>query len=106
MWARLALYQALRTAVTDAVHAVPGTDPDRVSYQIAAETAQNLATTARNITGPDGDLTGDIGRAVLARLHPRGGPASVHAASSPRSAAGTSTRQASPGGSIDTSRWR
>ena len=69
MWALLAVYQALRAAVTDAVQAVPGTDPDRASWQIAIETAQNLVTTARNITGPAGDLTGDIGRAVLADLH-------------------------------------
>jgi hypothetical protein len=70
MWALLALYQALRTAVTDAVQTVPGTDPDRASYQVAVETAQHLATTARNITGPGEDLEGDIGRAVLARLNP------------------------------------
>jgi len=70
MWALLALYQALRTAVTDAVQAVPGTDPDRISYQVAVETAQNLVTTARNIAGPVGDLQGDIGRAVLASLNP------------------------------------
>jgi Insertion element 4 transposase N-terminal/Transposase DDE domain len=69
MWALLALYQALRTAVTDAVQSVPGTDPDRASYQIAVETAQNLLTTAQNITDPGGDLPGDIGRAVLAGLH-------------------------------------
>jgi hypothetical protein len=68
-WALLALYQALRTAITDAVQAVPGTDPDRASYQAAVTTAQDLVTTARNITGPASDLTGDIGRAVLARLH-------------------------------------
>jgi hypothetical protein len=68
-WALLALYQALRTAVTDAVQSVPGTDPDRASYQIAVETAQNLLTTAQNITDPGGDLPGDIGRAVLAGLH-------------------------------------
>jgi hypothetical protein len=69
MWALLTVYQALRTAVTDAVQAVSGTDPDRASYQIAVETAQNLVTTARNITDPACDLTGDIGRAVLADLH-------------------------------------
>ena len=69
MWALLAVYQALRTAVTDAVQSVPGADPDRASYQIAVETAQNLVTTAQNITDPGGDLTGDIGRAVLAGLH-------------------------------------
>jgi hypothetical protein len=69
-WALLALYQALRTAVTDAVQAVPGTDPDRASYQVAVDTAQDLVATARNVTDPDGDLPGDIGRAVLARLNP------------------------------------
>lgn len=69
MWALLAMYQALRTAVTDAVQTVPGTDPDRASYQIAVDTAQNLVTTAAGITGPGDDLTGDIGRAVLASLH-------------------------------------
>ena len=69
-WALLALYQALRTAITDAVQAVPGTDPDRASYQAAVDTAQDLLTTARNITDPGTDLTGDIGRTVLARLNP------------------------------------
>ena len=69
-WALLALYQALRTAITDAVQAAPGTDPDRASYQAAVDAAQDLATTARNITDPDSDLTGDIGRTVLARLNP------------------------------------
>jgi hypothetical protein len=68
-WALLALYQALRTAVTDAVQSAPGTDPDRASWQITVETAQNLLITAQNITDPGGDLTGDIGRAVLAGLH-------------------------------------
>jgi len=69
MRALLAVYQALRTAVTDAVQSVPGTDPDRASYQVAVQTAQNLIITAANITDPAGDLTGDIGRAVLASLH-------------------------------------
>jgi hypothetical protein len=70
MWALLALYQALRTAVTDAVQDVPGTDPDRASWQVAVTTAQNLAAAARNIAGPHDDITGDIGRAVLASLNP------------------------------------
>jgi len=70
MWAVLAVYQALRIAVTDAIATVPGTDPDRASYQIAVHTAQNLVTTASNIiTGVTTDLAGDIGRAVLANLH-------------------------------------
>ena len=69
MWALLTLYQALRIAITDAIETMPGTDPDRASYQIAAETAQTLVTGARNITGEPSDLAGDIGRAVLASLH-------------------------------------
>jgi hypothetical protein len=69
MWALLALYQALRIAVTDAIQAVPGTDPDRASYQIAVQTAADLATSASNIITQAPDLTGDIGRAVLANLH-------------------------------------
>ena len=70
MWALLALYQALRIAVTDAIATVPGTDPDRASYQIAVETAQALVTGARNVVTEIADLAGDIGRAVLASLHP------------------------------------
>jgi len=69
MWALLALYQALRIAITDAVATVPGTDPDRASYQIAVETAQDLVTSARHITGGSTDLAGDIGRAILGNLH-------------------------------------
>jgi hypothetical protein len=70
MWALLALYQALRTAVTDAAQTVPGLDPDRASWHAAVQTARELAAAARNITDPGGtDLPGDIGRAVLASLH-------------------------------------
>ena len=50
MWALLTLYQALRIAITDAIETVPGTDPDRASYQIAVETAQTLVTSARGVT--------------------------------------------------------
>ena len=69
MWALLALYQALRIAITDAVTTVPGTDPDRASYQIAVQTAQTLVTGARNVATGVTDLAGGIGRAVLANLH-------------------------------------
>ncbi|MGH7611039.1 MAG: IS4 family transposase [Candidatus Dormibacteria bacterium] len=69
MWALLALYQALRIAMTDAVSTVPGTDPDRASYQIAAETATTLVTQASGVSPAATCLTGQIGRAVLARLH-------------------------------------
>ena len=70
MRALLAVYQALRIAITDAVAAVPGTDPDRASYQIAVDTAQVLVTGARNVITGTADLAGSIGRAVLADLHP------------------------------------
>jgi hypothetical protein len=43
-WALLALYQALRTAITDAIQSVPGTDPDRTSYQVAVTTAQVISS--------------------------------------------------------------
>lgn len=70
MWALLAVYQALRIATTDAVSTLPGTDPDRVSFTLAVATAQDLITGARNVTDDAGDLVGEIGRAVLARLNP------------------------------------
>ena len=69
MWALLALYQALRIAITDAVTTVPGTDPDRASWKTAVETARALLTRAKGVTPDDSDLAGGIGRAVLANLH-------------------------------------
>ncbi len=68
--ALLALYQALRIAITDAIATVPGTDPDHASYQVAVETAQTLAASACNVITSAADLAGRIGRAVLASLHP------------------------------------
>jgi hypothetical protein len=70
MWALLTVYQALRTAITDAIATVPGTDPDRASYQIAVDTAQDMVTQARSTLTATADLAGRIGRAVLASLHP------------------------------------
>ena len=69
MWALLALYQALRIAICDAIATAPGTDPDRASFQVAVQTAQELVTGARNVVTGATDLAGDIGRAVLASLH-------------------------------------
>ncbi len=77
-----ALYQALRTAITDAIQTVPGTGTDRGSCQIAVETAGILATSARNVTGKATDLVGDVGR-VLANLHGPRRPASAPAGSDP-----------------------
>ena len=96
MWALLALYQALRTAITDAVATAPGTDPDRASYQVAVQTTQILVTSARNIVTEPGDLAGDIGRVVLPACTARAGHGSAPGGSSPRYPAGTSTRPASP----------
>ncbi len=70
MWALLALYQALQIAITDTVAAVPGTDPARVSYQIALDTAQAMLTQPGGVITGTTDLAGSIGRAVLASLHP------------------------------------
>ena len=71
MWALLALYQALRIAVTDAIATVAGTDPDRASWTTAIQTAQALLTSAKGVTADDSnDLAGHIGRAVLAGLNP------------------------------------
>jgi hypothetical protein len=74
----------------DAVQDVPGTDPDRASWQVAVTTAQNLTAAARDIVGAHDDITGDIGRAVLGQLEPAASaPRLPPAASNPRSAAGT-----------------
>lgn len=72
LWGLLATYQVLRMAMADAAQA-GGLDPDRASFTIAAEAARDSLTTVTGLlptTGPDGriDLTGAIGRAVLA--HP------------------------------------
>jgi hypothetical protein len=70
LWALLALYQALRMAMTDAA-ITAGTDPDRASFTIAAETARIQVTSAAGIAGTsDPDDTGQIGAAVLARPLP------------------------------------
>lgn len=71
LWGLLATYQVLRMAMTDAAR-VGGLDPDRVSFTVALQAARDTLTTATGIlpTQTDGriDLTGAIGRAVLA--HP------------------------------------
>ena len=70
LWALLAVYQALRMAMTAAAEAA-GADPDRASFTAALETAREQVITARGIedAGSPGD-TGRIGRAVLAGLLP------------------------------------
>jgi Insertion element 4 transposase N-terminal/Transposase DDE domain len=72
MWGLLALYQALRSVMVTAAETLPGTDPDRAGFTIAVEAARDTVTTASGImpSGPEPDLAGDIGRAVLAALLP------------------------------------
>lgn len=69
LWGLLATYQVLRMAMTDAAQ-TGGLDPDRASFTIALEAARDSLTTATGIlpaqTGGRIDLTGVIGRAVLA----------------------------------------
>jgi Insertion element 4 transposase N-terminal/Transposase DDE domain len=70
LWALLAVYQALRMAMT-AVAGAAGADPDRASFTAALEAAREQVITARGIEDPGspGD-TGRIARAVLAGLLP------------------------------------
>jgi hypothetical protein len=70
LWALLAVYQALRMAMTAAAGSA-GADPDRASFTIALETARDQVTAARGVAD-SGDLagTGQIGRAILAGLLP------------------------------------
>jgi transposase-like protein len=69
IWAQLAVYQAIRRAMTDAVESVSGTDPDRASFTVALETAREQVTAADGIA-PGRPGCGRIGRAILADLLP------------------------------------
>ena len=70
LWALLAVYQALRMAMTAAAEAA-GADPDRASFTAALEAAREQVITARGIEDPgDPDDIGRIGRVVLAGLLP------------------------------------
>ena len=71
IYALLVIYQALRTAIADAVSTAPGTDPGRASFTIALSTARDQVILAAGvITGASIDLAGTIGRLVLAALMP------------------------------------
>ena len=71
LWALLTLYQLLRMAMVDAVETRPGTNPDRASFTTALEAARDQLTAAAGICPADPpQLTGVIGRAVLATLLP------------------------------------
>ena len=86
LYALLTCYQILRIAITDAIEAAGGLDPDRGSFTIALNAARDLLTQAANvIAGTVIDLTGTIGRRVLDNLLPdrrlRVSPASSNARS-------------------------
>ena len=66
LWALLAVYQALRMAMTAAAESA-GADPDRASFTAALEAARDQVTAARGVAdSADPDDAGRIGRAVLA----------------------------------------
>jgi hypothetical protein len=96
MWALLAVYRALRIAITDAIATVPGTDPDRASYQIAVTPprpwlpAPATSSPARP-TQPEPSAAPSWPACTR-----RAAPASAPAGSNPRCPAGTSTRPADP----------
>ncbi|MEU0522043.1 IS4 family transposase [Streptosporangium sp. NPDC006007] len=71
VWALLTVYQALRTAMTDATDSVPGIDPDRAGFLTALAAARDQVVLAAGIiTDTSIDLVGTIGRHVLAQLLP------------------------------------
>lgn len=71
LWALLATYQTLRTAMTQATDSQPSTDPDRASFTTALETARNHIINAHTVIADTTiDLIGHIGRQVLANLLP------------------------------------
>jgi hypothetical protein len=71
VWAMLTVYQALRTAMTDATDSVPGTDSDRAGFTTALAAARDQLILAAGVTtGTAIDLVGVIGRHVLAQLLP------------------------------------
>ncbi|MEU6497753.1 IS4 family transposase [Streptomyces sp. NPDC046984] len=69
LWALLTLYQVLCRIMVDAVESRPGTAPDRASFTVALHAAAEQVITAHGILDPV-DHVGDIGRSVLAALHP------------------------------------
>ena len=97
MRALLALYQSLRTAITDAIATMPGTDPDRASYQIAVQTAQMLVTGAATSSPAQRTWPATLAGPSWPACTGHAGHASAPAGSNRRSAAGPGTRPASPG---------
>ena len=68
IWAILTVYQGLRAVMCDAAETAPGTDPDRMAFALALETARTHTTLAN--LGHSQDRLGPIGRAVLAHPNP------------------------------------
>jgi Insertion element 4 transposase N-terminal/Transposase DDE domain len=70
LWALLAVYQALRMAMTAAAESA-GADPDRASFTAALEAARDQVIAARGVAdSADPDDAGRIGCAVLDGLLP------------------------------------
>ena len=69
LWAILSVYQALRTAMTDAILHRPDIDPDRLSFTSALYTAREQLLKIPH-TDLVIDLVGHIGEAILANLLP------------------------------------
>jgi hypothetical protein len=71
IYALLATYQILRTAMVDATNTVAGIDPDRASFTTALHAARDqLVQAAAVIADTVIDLAGTIGRRVLDNLLP------------------------------------
>lgn len=71
LWALLATYQILRTAMTDATDTTPDIDPDRAGFSTTLEAARDQLITAHAvITDTAINLPGTIGRRILANLLP------------------------------------
>lgn len=81
IYALLVTYQALRTAITDAVLTRPDLDPDRGSFSVALHAARDQLINAAGVlidTSADAvvDLVGALGHAVLGHLLPARRPRS------------------------------
>jgi hypothetical protein len=72
IWAQLAVYQALRRAMTEAVESAPGADPDRAAFTAALEAARSQVITAEGVLPESArpTRTGLIGQAVMENLLP------------------------------------
>lgn len=75
VYALLITYQALRTAIADAVLTRPRTPPDRGSFTVALHSARDQVVRAAGIIADTTiDLIGKIGHTVLANLLPERRP--------------------------------